>query len=259
MVALRDPRAIQPDIPSGYHLQTADRRERAAQVRTCEPQAPPPPVQRCRGCLAEKGDSQMDAPRNRRDVRPNVRAGHRPCTTAEDERSTKAGERQPQTPRLFSDAELAWLRREHGERSLPETVELFNRTFGRDVDCRQLRDANYRYAFGRSYPKRSHNLLPVQTSEKPLWSERRRSKGTATRERWIILVKVPGPSPHKHNQARGLDRRTLWMPGTRWVWGRPMGQFLRVTSQLSSMMIPRTVTSTTWSVCPGGDSSKVGR
>ena len=56
---------------------------------------------------------------------------------------------QVSSPHEFNDVEVAWLKREIPKWTLPETAELFNRTFGQNITHTQLRNANHRCQFGR--------------------------------------------------------------------------------------------------------------
>lgn len=126
-------------------------------------------------------------------------------------------------PRLFNDAQLAWLRRMISKWSMDETVTRFNRTFDRDITYEQLRDANHRYGFGRANVKHFHNPLDAPTIERPLGSERWRRLGGDRRELWTIMIKVSGPSPLKSDRAANRSKKTHWMPKGRWVWEQVNG------------------------------------
>lgn len=52
--------------------------------------------------------------------------------------------------RLFNDAELRWLHRNYGGRTVPDTTERFNRKFDRDLSVRQITEANSTHRFGRA-------------------------------------------------------------------------------------------------------------
>lgn len=64
--------------------------------------------------------------------------------------------------RLFNDAELRWLRKCYGGRSVADTTDRFNRKFGRDLTARQIREANSTHGFGcalRGGPQPSRRLF----------------------------------------------------------------------------------------------------
>ena len=134
----------------------------------------------------------------------------------------KFGDANRTRPRLFNDAELAWLKRVISKWSMDETVTRFNRKFNRDITYEQLRDANHRYRFGRANVGHFHNPPDAPTIERPLLSERRRRLGGNRRELWTIMIKVPGPSPSKSHQT-DIQQKAHWMPKGRWVWEQANG------------------------------------
>ena len=84
---------------------------------------------------------------------------------------------RPRRPRLLDDAEVAWLMREYSKRPILETVELFNRTFKRDISYQQLTDANHRLKLGQAnQERRTHHFNDTEIAwlkqEIPKWTLR---------------------------------------------------------------------------------------
>ncbi|MDE0418139.1 MAG: HNH endonuclease signature motif containing protein [bacterium] len=135
----------------------------------------------------------------------------------------KFGDANRKRPRLFNDAELAWLKRVISKWPMDKTVVRFNRKFNRDLTYEQLRDANHRYRLGRANVKHFHNPPDAPTIERPLGAERSRRLGGDRQELRTIMIKVPGPSPSKFHRTAGTQQKAHWMPKGRWVWEQANG------------------------------------
>ena len=149
-------------------------------------------------------------------------------------------ERRPRVYRRWTDEEFAWLKEFYRHCNRYELVELFNLIFEPPATLRQLRDAADRCNAKRPSPGPGGRF---RKGMKPMISPRagkhpncRRTqfkkghKGTRTLPLYaerltkgVVMIKIPGASPHACHRTQGHHRDSHWTPKARWIWTRERG------------------------------------
>ena len=146
--------------------------------------------------------------------------------------------------RLFSDAEIVWLRMTYPIQTADETLWLFNETWDRSITKAQLKNAASRFRLGKSKdwekarfqkgqvpPNKGRKGYHPPGSEKgwfakghvpdnlkPLWSERWCHIGKGDKKTPVLEMKVPGPAPWVSHRKRSMNQKTHWIRKAVWVW-----------------------------------------